>query len=125
MQGRSKRIDMGSGNDAQPSAQMGFEVNCRAGTERRCKDLTDEYSVPGRWCEFAGGHMTNDLHNLLARAAEHAADYRASVTANSGRPPLTYRAMRDRLMGPLPETGSASQTSWTSWWRPPQAGLCR
>jgi glutamate/tyrosine decarboxylase-like PLP-dependent enzyme len=53
--------------------------------------------------------MADDLRKLLIRAAEHAADYRASVTENSGRPPQSYREMRDRLMEPLPEEGIQSE----------------
>ena len=53
--------------------------------------------------------MTEDLHKLLARAATHAAEYRASLADNSGKPPQSYREMRGRLIEPLPETGESSE----------------
>jgi glutamate/tyrosine decarboxylase-like PLP-dependent enzyme len=53
--------------------------------------------------------MTADLHKLLTSAAAHAAEYRASLAASSGKPPKSYRDMRDRLMEPLPDAGESSE----------------
>lgn len=51
--------------------------------------------------------MTEDLRRLLSRAVEHAVRYRGSVAASSGRPPRSYLDMRELLLEPLPERGTA------------------
>lgn len=53
--------------------------------------------------------MTDDLHRLLSRAADHAADYRRSLADNSGKPQTGYYDMREALAAALPETGSAPE----------------
>src|SRR4029079_17084462 len=42
----------------------------------------------------------------LGRAVDHAADYRASLKDNSGKPQRSYYDLREALAASLPETGS-------------------
>ena len=53
--------------------------------------------------------MTDDLRGLLGRAVDYASDYRQSLAANSGKPQAGYYEMREALVAPLPETGSAPE----------------
>lgn len=49
--------------------------------------------------------MTEDFRRLLARAVDHALDYRTEVGRKAARPELGYHEMRERASAPLPETG--------------------
>lgn len=49
--------------------------------------------------------MTEDFRRLLARAVDHALDYRTEVGRKAARPELGYHEMRERTSAPLPETG--------------------
>ena len=53
--------------------------------------------------------MNDDLERLFSRAVDHAVRYRGSVARHSGRPPVTYKQMRERLKEPLPETGMPAE----------------
>lgn len=53
--------------------------------------------------------MRDELERLFSRAVAHAADYRASLGENSGKPARGYHEMREALMEPLPETGKAPE----------------
>lgn len=54
--------------------------------------------------------MTEDLKRLLSQAVDHAVRYREGVPDGPARPRETYAALRDRLTGSVPETGSAPGT---------------
>lgn len=52
--------------------------------------------------------MTDDIRTLLAQTAGHAADYREAVATDPRPLALDYHAMRERVMQPVPEAGSAA-----------------
>lgn len=52
--------------------------------------------------------MTDDLRRLWSQAVEHAARYREGLAEGPANPRESYASLRDRLTGPLPETGTPS-----------------
>ncbi len=52
----------------------------------------------------------SEFHELFAKAAGHAADYRAAVSAHPEPLAANYRQMLARVMAPVPETGSDPET---------------
>ncbi len=51
----------------------------------------------------------SEFHELFARAAAHAADYREAVSVDPEPLGIDYRQMLGRVMAPVPETGSAPE----------------
>jgi glutamate/tyrosine decarboxylase-like PLP-dependent enzyme len=51
--------------------------------------------------------MSDELRPLLERALEHAVRYREAVPNGPAHPLADYHLLRDKLNGPLPETGTA------------------
>src|SRR5690606_28322652 len=72
---------------------------------------TVRWSRPAARCATLGPgreecQMGEDLGRLLSRAVDHAVRYRESVPAGPAHPRVDYHTLRDRLTGPLPETGT-------------------
>jgi hypothetical protein len=53
--------------------------------------------------------MPESLRPLFERAVDHAVRYRESVADGPAHPAATYHDLRDKLMGPVPETGTPAE----------------